>query len=161
MLSKTRENVNRRHSLVLTDIQNAAKFSYSSFPTTSMPTIYRIFVGWITSSHWTGVQEIPRQHFTNVCIIVSTPSETIKSTSPDVFKPTSAGFYLPLVSCQLPLRLSHVISPLFPHDGPATPAEVPEGTTQDERKWVINLPTLLKPTSAQWSAVYFRPTTRV
>ncbi|GBO14802.1 hypothetical protein AVEN_67762-1 [Araneus ventricosus] len=40
-----------------------------------------------------------------------------------------------------------VMSPLFPTTAIlAIPAEDPEGTTQDERKWVINLPTLQKTT---------------
>ncbi|GBO25476.1 hypothetical protein AVEN_269385-1, partial [Araneus ventricosus] len=48
------------------------------------------------------------------------------------------------------------MSRLFPTTaGPATPAEVPEGTTQQERKWVIKMPTLRKPTGVQRSAVSF------
>ncbi|GBM97349.1 hypothetical protein AVEN_27468-1 [Araneus ventricosus] len=54
------------------------------------------------------------------------------------------------------------MSPLS-HDGPSRPHKptsrrmkgAPEGTTKDERKWVINLPTLLKPTRAQSKAVSF------
>ncbi|GBN61561.1 hypothetical protein AVEN_15084-1 [Araneus ventricosus] len=47
-----------------------------------------------------------------------------------------------------------MMSPLFPRlVVQTTPAEVPEGTTQDERKWVINLPTLRKPTRAKWRAL--------
>ncbi|GBN36523.1 hypothetical protein AVEN_92942-1 [Araneus ventricosus] len=41
---------------------------------------------------------------------------------------------------------------------------VPKGTTQDERKWATNLPTLRKPTRAQWQAVplvFSGKTTRV
>ncbi|GBM19470.1 hypothetical protein AVEN_259371-1 [Araneus ventricosus] len=46
------------------------------------------------------------------------------------------------------------MSPLFPRlVVQTTPVEVPEGTTQDERKWVINLTTLRKPARAQWRAV--------
>ncbi|GBM87941.1 hypothetical protein AVEN_81783-1 [Araneus ventricosus] len=49
-----------------------------------------------------------------------------------------------------------VISPLFRTTAePATQAEVTEGTTQEERKWVIKLPTLRKPTRVQLCAVSF------
>ncbi|GBM59634.1 hypothetical protein AVEN_60376-1 [Araneus ventricosus] len=55
-----------------------------------------------------------------------------------------------------------VMSPLFPTTaGQTTSAEVPEATTQDEHKWVINLPTSRKPTWAQRSAVSLTDHTRV
>ncbi|GBM80801.1 hypothetical protein AVEN_144530-1 [Araneus ventricosus] len=59
-------------------------------------------------------------------------------------------------------KVDTVMSLLFPTRArPATPTEVPEGTTQEERKWVIKLPTLRKPTGAHRSAVSLTDNPRV